>query len=151
MLKDFLIKGSLEEVYLFSVIAIIFIVIFALAFAAIAFLIFYNINDKSFTRVDKILLSIAAVFLTVLSIPFFAAAGSQMSDLAEMHNVLDRKIEEAYDVTKTGNQLIFNQRLDNSTFVKDLSSTITNETDDQYTFVIRNHVHQIKKSVVTEK
>lgn len=151
MLKDFLIKGSLEEVYLFSVIAIIFIVIFALAFAAIAFLIFCNINDKSFTRVDKILLSIAAVFLTVLSIPFFAAAGSQMSDLAEMHNVLDRKIEEAYDVTKTGNQLIFNQRLDNSTFVKDLSSTITNETDDQYTFVIRNHVHQIKKSVVTEK
>lgn len=151
MLKDFLIKGSLEEVYLFSVIAIIFIAIFALAFAAIAFLIFYNINDKSFTRVDKILLSIVAVFLTVLSIPFFAAAGSQMSDLAEMHNVLDRKIEEAYDVTKTGNQLIFNQRLDNSTFVKDLSSTITNETDDQYTFVIRNHVHQIKKSVVTEK
>lgn len=151
MLKDFLIKGSLEEVYLFSVIAIIFIAIFALAFAAIAFLIFYNINDKSFTRVDKILLSIVAVFLTVLSIPFFAAAGSQMSDLAEMHNVLDRKIEEAYDVTKTGNQLIFNQRLDNSTFVKDLSSAITNETDDQYTFVIRNHVHQIKKSVVTEK
>lgn len=149
MLKDFLISQSIEEVYLFSVIAIVVIVIFALAFVAIAFLIFYNLG--TFTRVEKILLSIVAVCLTILSIPFFSEAGSRMSDLAEMHNVLDRKIEEVYDVTKTGNQLIFNQRSDNSKFVKDLSSTITNETDDQYTFVIRNHVHQIKKSVVTEK
>lgn len=149
MLKDFLISQSIEEVYLFSIVAIVVIVIFALAFAAMAFLIFYNLS--TFTRVEKILLLIVAVCLTILSIPFFAEAGSKMSDLAEMHNVLDRKIEEVYNVTKTGNQLIFNQRSDNSTFVKDLSSTITNETDDQYTFVIRNHVHQIKKSVVTEK
>lgn len=149
MLKDFLIGQSTDAVYLFSIAAIVVLAIFAFAFATIAFLIFDNL--KTFTRVEKILLSIVAVILTALSILFFTETGSKVSDLVEMNSLFDRKIEEVYDVTKTGNQLIFNQRSNNSTFVSDLSSTITNETDKQYTFVIRNHVHQIDKSVVTEK
>lgn len=149
MLKEFLIGQSTDVVYLFSIAAIVVLAIFAFAFATIAFLIFDNL--KTFTRVEKILLSIVAVILTALSILFFTETGSKVSDLVEMNSLFDRKIEEVYDVTKTGNQLIFNQRSNNSTFVSDLSSTITNETDKQYTFVIRNHAHQIDKSVVTEK
>ena len=152
MLKDFLIKGSLEEVYILSVLAIIVIAIFAFAAASIVFMIFYNIKEeRSFTLVEKSLLTIVALALSVFSIMCFKVTVSKTLELFELQSVLDRKIEEVYNVTKTGNQLIFNRRSDNYLLMKDASSGVINETEDQYTFVIRNHVHQIKKSAVTEK
>ena len=152
MLKDFLIKGSLEEVYILSVVAIIVIAIFAFAAASIVFMIFYNIKEeRSLTLVEKSLLTIVALALSVLSIMCFKVTISKTLELFELQSVLDRKIEEVYDVTKTGNQLIFNRQSDNYLFIEDASIAITNETNDHYTFVIRNHMHQIKKSVVTEK
>lgn len=151
MLKDFLIKQSIEEVYVLSILTIAFVAIFAFAFAFGAYLIVPDFKERSSSIAAKFLLSIAVIFLSILSILFFAESVSQTRDLIEMHSLVDRKTEEVYNVTKTSNQLIFNRRVDNSRFIKDLSSTITNETDKQYTFVIRNHVYQINKSVVTEK
>lgn len=151
MLTDFLIKRSIEEVYVLSIVAIAVVVVFALAFALGAYLIISEFKERSSSIAAKFLLSISIIFLSVLSILFFIESSYMTCDLIEMNSLVDRKIEEVYRVTKTGNQLVFNRQSSNSMFIEDLSSTITNETDKQYTFVIRNHVHQIDKSVVTEK
>lgn len=121
----------------------------------IAFQIIFNLRyedqAKPLKKIYKVLLSLAAIacfaFASVSSFYMF----NRLVDLVNINDIVKQPIEDVYDLTKTGNQLIFNRKIENDSFIKDTTSTITNETKTYYTIVRYNHVHQIPKSIVTEK
>ena len=156
MLHDFLISKTLEELYvgsIFLIVAILVILVAAPAIAAhisISNLDYSPYSTKS-SAARKISLSLLALCLTAVSIASLFSVGTITLDLVRTGEIVDQSIEQVYDVTKTGNRLFFNRKISNSMFVEDDSTEITNEDAKSYTFVRRNHVHQIPKSIVTEK
>lgn len=156
MLNDLLVYPDLFTVYVMSILlTAVMMIITVVSQMTIAFQIIYNLRSedqaKSLKLIYKILLSIAVLACVVFACVSSVYVFDRIADLAETNTVIKKLIEEVYDVTKTGNQLIFNRKIDNRSFVKDSSSAITNETDTHYTIVRHEHVYQIQKSIVTEK
>lgn len=152
MLYDFLISQTLTDVYVASMMIIAFMLaVFVAAPASVAFFMITSIMFRKFDRIQKTLLSLSALCFTIVALVSLFFIGTRVLDIAEAHDIVDQPIEQVYDVTKTGNQLFFNKKISNSSFIKDVSSDITNEDAENYTFVRHNHVYQIPKSIVTEK
>ena len=152
MLHDFLIAQTLTDVYVNTILMLSFMLaVFIAAPASIAFLMFVNLLNRNLDRIQKILLVSSAICFTIVSLISLLFVGVKTIDLAQTGEIVDQPIEQVYDVTKTGNQLFFNKKISNSSFIKDVSSEITNEDAENYTFVRHDHVYQIPKSIVTEK
>ena len=152
MLYDFLISQTLTDVYVGSMMVIAFMLaVFVAAPASVAFFMITSIMFRKLDRIQKILMSLSALCFTTVALISLFFVGSKTLDLVETSSIVDQPIEQVYDVTKTGNQLFFNRKISNSMFVEDDSSAITNENEETYTIVRNNHVHQIPKSIVTEK
>lgn len=156
MLHDFLISQTLEELYVGSILLIVTILIILVAAPAIAAYISISNLDYSpystkSSATRKMFLSLLALLLTAVSIASLFLVGTITLNLVQTGEIVDQSIEQVYDVTKTGNRLFFNRKISNSMFVEDDSTEITNENEETYTFVRNNHVHQILKSIVTEK
>ena len=156
MLYDFLISQNLANLYVYSILLIVTILIMLVAAPAIAaFLCISNLDydldggQSSATR--KMFLSLLALCLTAVSIASLFLVGTITLNLVRTGEIVDQSIEQVYDVTKTGNRLFFNRKISNSMFVEDDSTEITNENEETYTIVRNNHVHQIPRSIVTEK
>ena len=152
MLYDFLIMRSFSDIYAGTVIVCAFMLIAVVAAPlTVSLTIVMNLNAQKINLSKKILLSAVALLSTCLAILSLFFIGAKVSDIAEAHDIVNQSIEQVYDVTKTGNQLFFNKKISNSSFIKDVSSEITNEDVENYTFVRHDHVYQIPKSIVTEK
>ena len=156
MLYDFLISRSLSELYVGSILLIMTILIMLVAAPAIAAHISISNLDydpyrtkSAITR--KTLLSLLALCLAAVQIVSLFFVGSKTLDLVQTKEIADQSIEQVYEVTKTGNQLFFNKKISNSSFLEDASESITNEDAENYTFARHDHVYQIPKSSVTEK
>ena len=152
MLYDFLIMQSFSEIYAKAIIVSAFA--FVLVVAApltIALTIVVNLKTQKLDLFKKTMLSAASILLTVLALLSLFFVGKKFLDLVETQDIVDRPIEQVYEVTKTGNQLFFNKKISNSSFVEDASESITNEDAENYTFARHDHVYQIPKSIVTEK
>lgn len=156
MLHDFLISQTLADVYVHSILLIATILIMLVAApATAAFLCIsnldYDFDGGQSSAVRKMFLSLLALCLTAVSIASLFLVGSMTLNLVRAGEIVDQPIEQVYDVTKTGNRLFFNRKISNSMFVEDVSTEITNENEETYTFVRNNHVHQLPKSIVTKK
>ena len=156
MLHDFLISQTLSELYVGSILWIVVILIMlVVAPAMTAYISISNLDYSPYsTRSSasrKMFLSLLALFLTAVSIASLFSVGMMTLNLVQTSEIVDQPIEQVYDVTKTGNRLFFNRKISNSSFIADDSTEITNENEETYTFVKRDHVHQIPKSIVTEK
>lgn len=152
MLYDFLISQTLTDVYVGSMMMIAFMLaVFVAAPASVAFFMLTSIMFRKLDRIQKILMSLSALCFTTVAIISLFFIGEKAIDLVETSRIVNQSIEQVYDVTKTGNQLFFNKKISNSSFIKDVSSEITNEDAENYTFVRHDHVYQIPKSIVTEK
>ena len=156
MLHDFIISQTLTDLQVYSILLIVTILIILVAAPAMAAHIsISNLDyDPYSTRSSasrKMFLSLLALFLTAVSIASLFLAGMITLNLVQTIEIVDQPIEQVYGVTKTGNRLFFNRKISNSMFVEDDSTEITNENEETYTFVKRDHVHQIPKSIVTEK
>ena len=152
MLYDFLISQTLTDVYVGSMMVIAFMLaVFVAAPATVAFFMITSMTVRKFDRIQKTLMSLSTLCFTIIALISLFFVGSKTLDLVQTKEIADRPIEQVYDVTKTGNQLFFNKKISNSSFIKDVSSEITNEDAENYTFVRHDHVYQIPKSIVTEK
>ena len=156
MLHDFIISQTLTDLQVYSILLIVTILIILVAAPAMAaYLCMINLDyDPYSTRSSasrKMILSLLALILTAVSIASLLSVGMMTLNLVQASEIVDQPIEQVYDVTKTGNRLFFNRKISNSMFVEDDSTEITNENEETYTFVKRDHVHQIPKSIVTEK
>lgn len=156
MLYDFLISRSLSELYVGSILLIMTILIMLVAAPAIAaYISISNLDYDPYrtksTMTRKTLLSLLAFCLAAVSIVSLFFVGSKTLDLVQTKEIADQSIEQVYEVTKTGNQLFFNKKISNSSFLEDASESITNEDAENYTFARHDHVYQIPKSIVTEK
>ena len=156
MLHDFLISQNLSALYVGSILLIVTILIIFVAAPAIAAHISISNLDYSpystkSSATRKMFLSLLALLLTAVSIVSLFSVGTITLNLVQTGEIVDQPIEQVYDVTKTGNRLFFNRKISNSMFVEDVSTEITNENEETYTFVRNNHVHQIPRSIVTEK
>lgn len=152
MLYDFLISQTLTDVYAGSMMVIAFMLaVFVAAPATVAFFMITSMTVRKFDRIQKTLMSLSTLCFTIIALISLFFVGSKTLDLVQTKEIADRPIEQVYDVTKTGNQLFFNKKISNSSFIKDVSSEITNEDAENYTFVRHDHVYQIPKSIVTEK
>lgn len=152
MLYDFLISQTLTDVYVGSMMVIAFMLaVFVAAPATVAFFMITSMTVRKFDRIQKTLMSLSTLCFTIIALISLFSVGSKTLDLVQTKEIADRPIEQVYDVTKTGNQLFFNKKISNSSFIKDVSSEITNEDAENYTFVRHDHVYQIPKSIVTEK
>lgn len=152
MLYDFLISQTLTDVYVGSMMVIAFMLaVFVAAPATVAFFMITFMTVRKFDRVQETLTSLSALCFTIVALVSLFFVGSKTLDLVQTKEIADQPIEQVYDVTKTGNQLFFNKKISNSSFIKDVSSEITNEDAENYTFVRHDHVYQIPKSIVTEK
>lgn len=152
MLYDFLITRSFADIYAGTIIVCAFMLIAVVAAPlTVSRMIVMNLKDQNLNLLKQIMLSLAALLLTCPAILSLFFIGTKVLDIAEAHDIVNQPIEQVYDVTKTGNQLFFNKKISNSSFIKDVSSDITNEDAENYTFVRHNHVYQIPKSIVTEK
>lgn len=156
MLHDFIISQTLTDLQVYSILLIVTILIILVAAPAMAAYISssnldYDPHSTRSSASRKMFLSLLALFLTAVSIASLFLAGMIMLNLVQTIEIVDQPIEQVYDVTKTGNRLFFNRKISNSMFVEDDSAEITNENEETYTFVKRDHVHQIPKSIVTEK
>ena len=152
MLYDCLISQTLTDVYVGSMMVIAFMLaVFVAAPATVAFFMITSMTVRKFDRIQKTLMSLSTLCFTIIALISLFFVGSKTLDLVQTKEIADRPIEQVYDVTKTGNQLFFNKKISNSTFIKDVSSEITNEDAENYTFVRHDHVYQIPKSIVTEK
>lgn len=152
MLYDFLIARSFSDIYAGTIIVCAFMLIAVVAAPlTVAFTIVVNLKDQKLDLLKKMMLSALALLLTCPAFLSLLFIGTKVLDIAEAHDIVDQPIEQVYDVTKTGNQLFFNKKISNSSFIEDVSSDITNEDAENYTFVRHDHVYQIPKSIVTEK
>ena len=152
MLYDFLISQTLTDVYVGSMMVIAFMLaVFVAAPATVAFFMITSMTVRKFDRIQKTLMSLSTLCFTIIALISLFFVGSKTLDLVQTKEIADRPIEQVYDVTKTRNQLFFNKKISNSSFIKDASSEITNEDAENYTFVRHDHVYQIPKSIVTEK
>lgn len=152
MLYDFLISQTLTDVHVGSMMVIAFMLaVFVAAPATVAFFMITSMTVRKFDRIQKTLMSLSTLCFTIIALISLFFVGSKTLDLVQTKEIADRPIEQVYDVTKTGNQLFFNKKISNSSFIKDVSSEITNEDAENYTFVRHDHVYQIPKSIVTEK
>ena len=152
MLYDFLIMRSFSDIYAGTIIVCAFMLIAVVAAPlTVAFTIVVNLKDQKLNLLKKLMLSLLALLLTCPAFLSLLFIGSIVLDIVYYKDIVDQAIEQVYDVTKTGNQLFFNKKISNSSFIKDVSSEITNEDAENYTFVRHDHVYQIPKSIVTEK
>lgn len=152
MLNDFLIYPDLTDVYVNSILLLAFMLaVFVAAPTSVAFFIAVNLKVRKFDKVQKILSILSATCFAAVAMISLFFVGTRSLDLVQTEEILDRRIEQVYDVTKTGNQLFFNKRISNSSFIEDVSTSITNEDAENYTFARHDHVYQIPKSIVTEK
>ena len=152
MLYDFLIMQSFADIYAGTIIVSVFMLIAVVAAPlTVSRMIVMNLKDQKLNLLKQIMLSLAALLLTCTAILSLFFIGTKVLDIVDAHDIVNRPIEQVYDVTKTGNQLFFNKKISNSSFIKDVSSDITNEDAENYTFVRYDHVYQIPKSIVTEK
>lgn len=152
MLYDFLISQTLTDVYVGSMMVIAFMLaVFVAAPATVAFFMITSMTVRKFDRIQKTLMSLSALCFTIVALVSLFFVETKTLDLVQTKEIADQSIEQVYDVTKTGNQLFFNKKISNSSFIKDVSSDITNEDAENYTFVRHDHVYQIPKSIVTEK
>ena len=156
MLHNFLISQDLADLYAYSILLIVVILIMLVAAPAIAaFLCIsnldYDLDGGQSSAARKMFLSLLALCLTAVSIASLFLVGTITLNLVQAGEIVDQPIEQVYDVTKTGNRLFFNRKISNSMFVEDDSTEVTNENEETYTFVRNNHVHQIPKTIVTEK
>lgn len=152
MLYDFLIMQSFADIYAGTIIVSVFMLIAVVAAPlTVSRMIVMNLKDQKLNLLKQIMLSLAALLLTCTAILSLFFIGTKVLDIAEAHSIVNQPIEQVYDVTKTGNQLFFNKKISNSSFIKDTSESITNEDAENYTFVRHDHVYQIPKSIVTEK
>jgi hypothetical protein len=143
---------SFSDIYAGTIIVCAFMLIAVVAAPlTVSLTIVMNLKDQKLNLIKKIMLSVAALLSTCLAILSLFFIGAKVLDIAEAHDIVDQPIEQVYDVTKTGNQLFFNKKISNSSFIKDVSSEITNEDAENYTFVRHDHVYQIPKSIVNEK
>ena len=152
MLNDFLIYPNLTDVYINSMLLLAFMLaVFVAAPASVSFFIAVNLKVRKFDRVQKILSILSATCFAAVAMISLFFVGTRSLDIVQTEEILNHHIEQVYDITKTGNQLFFNRKIENFTFVKDASDAITNEDAENYTFVRHDHVYQIPKSIVTEK
>ena len=152
MLYDFLITRSFSDIYAGTIIVCAFMLIATVAAPlTVAFTIVLNLKDQKLNLLKQIMFSLAALLLTCPAFLSLFFIGTKVLDIAEAHDIVNQPIYQVYDVTKTRNQLFFNKKISNSSFIKDTSESITNEDAENYTFVRHDHVYQIPKSIVTEK
>lgn len=152
MLHDFLISQTLTDVYVGSMMMIAFMLaVLVAAPATVAFFMITSLAIRKLDQIQKTLMSISALCFTVVALLSLFFVGKKVLDLVQTKEIADQSIEQVYEVTKTGNQLFFNKKISNSSFVEDASESITNEDAENYTFARHDHVYQIPKSIVTEK
>lgn len=152
MLYDFLISQTLTDVYVGSMMLIAFMLaVFVAAPASVAFFMITSMTVRKFDRIQKTLMSLSSLCFTIIALISLFFVGTKTLDLVQTKEIADRPIEQVYDVTNAGNQLFFNKKISNSSFIKDTSESITNEDAENYTFVRHDHVYQIPKSIVTQK
>lgn len=118
---------------------------------------FPTIFDRKILK-DNWLINVAAFFVSVIS-SVFLMTGLFLSytfahDTFTVNEGLNRPLTENYSFTKTGGQIVIEQKHPNvlRAFLQNNNViNITSETDEAYSFIDHGHVYQIPKTIVEQK
>lgn len=111
-----------------------------------------------FSRNRNWLINVAAFFVSLVC-GIFLATGLFLSytfahDTFTVNEGLNRPLTENYSFTKTGGQIVIEQKHPNvlRAFLQNNNViNITSETNEAYSFIEKGHVYQIPKNIVEQK
>ena len=111
-----------------------------------------------FNRVDSWLIKIVAFFANIVCCIFLVTSMGLsytfVHDTFTINEGINEPLTENYSFTKTGGQIVIEQKHPNilRTFLQNNNViNITSETDEAYSFIEKGHVYQIPKTIVEVK